>query len=58
MQAFLLQAPDREAQVNEHFVAFIHNDGKLYEFGKYVSFLYTTIYLVPCLCLTNTLWYG
>ncbi|KAG0710492.1 Ubiquitin carboxyl-terminal hydrolase isozyme L3 [Chionoecetes opilio] len=26
------EAPDREAQVNEHFVAFIHKDGKLYEF--------------------------
>ncbi|XP_045108593.1 ubiquitin carboxyl-terminal hydrolase isozyme L3-like [Portunus trituberculatus] len=26
------EAPDREAQVNEHFVAFVHKDGKLYEF--------------------------
>ncbi|XP_050686420.1 ubiquitin carboxyl-terminal hydrolase isozyme L3-like isoform X1 [Eriocheir sinensis] len=26
------EAPDREAQVNEHFVAFVHVDGKLFEF--------------------------
>lgn len=31
------QAPDREAQVNEHFVAFVQVDGKLFEFGEYVA---------------------
>ncbi|MPC33162.1 Ubiquitin carboxyl-terminal hydrolase isozyme L3 [Portunus trituberculatus] len=34
------EAPDREAQVNEHFVAFVHKDGKLYEFGEYESSLW------------------